>query len=161
MSHPSFIQFMPFGQANHNAQVPAPVIFAPQFFFFTSGPQHDQQPQPSQQPLQPSPFDVPLMQNMFNFHVMPVMGPLLGAGLPFGDPAAFWAAALNPQAAASKTKPAAASVVERLPIVQVVQDTTCVICQEDMPTGTDARQLPCLHTFHSEYEFDPSRQFIE
>jgi len=44
--------------------------------------------------------------------------------------------------------PLHASLAQALEMVEALEDTLCVVCQEDVLTGQFARQTPCGHLFH-------------
>ncbi|KAK3135239.1 hypothetical protein QOZ80_5BG0416490 [Eleusine coracana subsp. coracana] len=47
------------------------------------------------------------------------------------------------------TPPAKKEVVEALPTVQIDEAVSCSVCLDDLELGSQAKQMPCEHKFHS------------
>lgn len=47
------------------------------------------------------------------------------------------------------TPPAKKEVVEALPTVQIEEAVSCSVCLDDLELGSQAKQMPCEHKFHS------------
>uniref|UniRef100_A0ACD5T9Z9 Uncharacterized protein n=1 Tax=Avena sativa TaxID=4498 RepID=A0ACD5T9Z9_AVESA len=47
------------------------------------------------------------------------------------------------------TPPAKKEVVEALPTVKIEEAVSCSVCLDDLELGSQAKQLPCEHKFHS------------
>lgn len=47
------------------------------------------------------------------------------------------------------TPPAKKEAVEALPTVQIAEVVSCSVCLDDLELGSQAKQMPCQHMFHS------------
>ncbi|XAR59912.1 Ubiquitin--protein ligase [Bertholletia excelsa] len=47
------------------------------------------------------------------------------------------------------TPPAQKEAVEAMPTVKIVENLQCSVCLEDLEVGTEAKEMPCKHKFHS------------
>jgi E3 ubiquitin-protein ligase RNF115/126 len=47
------------------------------------------------------------------------------------------------------TPPAKKEVVEALPAIQIEEAVSCSVCLDDLERGSQAKQMPCEHKFHS------------
>ena len=49
------------------------------------------------------------------------------------------------------TPPAKKEAVEALPTVMIKENFQCSVCLDDFEIGSEAKQMPCKHRFHSGY----------